>query len=200
MTKPLLVQIGVFLPEESGDPLYEHILSNKYNCHLVEPNTECHNTIKQTYKNVDELTIYDLAISSYDGRAMFYRDIELAKSNIASLSTGLLAWHHAREQRMNSIVGFEVQCKTLNTFLDEIVSNNTTISYLCIDTEGSDTDIILSTDFSKYDIKNLIFECHHSDGPYVKGPKLETTINHLKKFGFSNFTYDEYNCICEKLQ
>jgi hypothetical protein len=77
-----------------------------------------------------------------------------------------------------------VPCVDLNTLINFIIKQKE-IEYLFIDTEGHDCDIILSTDFSKYKIKNLKFETTHSDGPFTKGKKLISAINHLKDCGFT---------------
>ena len=75
-----------------------------------------------------------------------------------------------------------VPCLDLNTLINFLIRNNE-IEYLFIDTEGHDCDILLSTDFSKLNINNIIFETAHSEGTFRSGgQKLLETTKHLELF------------------
>ena len=83
------------------------------------------------------------------------------------------------------ITELEVKLITFDELIKKYQWENEEIEYLLIDTEGHDCDIILSTDFTKYKIKNIKFESTHSDGPFKKGEKLNNAITHLQNCGYN---------------
>ena len=73
---------------------------------------------------------------------------------------------------------------TLENLLKKHSWHDKEVEWLYIDAEGYDCDIILFTDFSKLNIKNVFFETVHSDGPFKQGEKLERTFNWLYSHGY----------------
>ena len=76
-----------------------------------------------------------------------------------------------------------VNCMKLSDLLDKYKIKE--LDYLFIDAEGSDADILLSLDFSRYKVKNIVFEYWHIDHPQIwNGKKTEKLIRHLKDHGY----------------
>ena len=72
------------------------------------------------------------------------------------------------------------------------------IDLLHIDVEGSEFAILNSIDFSKIEIKKIIFEYKHFDGTFKEGPKLEFIKEKLAKFNYLVKKIDNENMLAEK--
>jgi FkbM family methyltransferase len=170
------IQIGV---ANGDDFVKEFILNNKdYYIYLIEPVEASIPLIENSYSFTENKTIWNFAISKTNGYLTFYTDINEGGNNqVASIyKNHLMAHQRTLEQIKEQIV----PCLDLNTLINFVIKNNE-IEYLFIDTEGHDCDILLSTDFSKLNIKNIIFETAHSEGALTSGgQKLIETTKHLE--------------------
>ena len=94
---------------------------------------------------------------------------------------------HKPEDEINEIKSLDIPCMTFNNIMEKY--NLIDLDYLFIDTEGLDVYIIASIDFQKYNIKNIIFEQIHADGPFNIGENAKQTLNYLEQLGYE-FLYD----------
>ena len=75
-----------------------------------------------------------------------------------------------------------------------------TIDNLFIDTEGHDCDILLNTDFNILNIKNIMFETTHSEGPFsgTNTNKFNETDRHLKNFNYIDIKHNDGDSVYSK--
>lgn len=178
----LAIQIGVANGE---DFVKEFIQNNKdYYLYLVEPVKESIPLIEKAYSFTENKTIWNFAISKTNGYLKFYTDIKDGGNNqVASVNPYHLMSHQRTADQIKEEI---VPCLDLNSLINFIIKNNE-IEYLFIDTEGHDCDILLSTDFSKLNIRNIVFETSHSEGTFKSGgQKLLETTKHLELHKYKN--------------
>jgi FkbM family methyltransferase len=130
---------------------------------LVEPNINLINEIKNNYKDIKNVYIYNNAIY-YNN----YKQLELyipAKNGIMGTRADnniVYSDIHFSLIPMNDWGKKDdmVKITTISITFDEIckIHNITDIEYLQIDTEGFDTEIIKMIDLTKYKIKQIRFE------------------------------------------
>jgi FkbM family methyltransferase len=177
--KKKLIQIGA---NRGYDHVFEITKHNKHECILVEPNKYLIDSLKDCYKNCDNITIENCAISTFDGSVdMYFNDMKEGDSSHSSLSLSHVLDHNNKKE---NIIKSNVPCMKLESLIQKYNWINEEIEWLFIDAEGHDCDIILSTDFSKFNIKNVFFETIHSDGSFKNGQKLQKTIDYLMSFGY----------------
>jgi hypothetical protein len=88
---------------------------------------------------------------------------------------------------------------TFNNIMEKY--NLTDLDYLFIDTEGLDIHIIASIDFQKYNIKNIIFEQMHADGPFNIGKNAKQTLNYLEKLEYKiQYTPNGWDVLATKIK
>lgn len=195
--KKKLIQIGA---NRGYDHVFEITKHNKHECILVEPNKYLIDNLKDCYKNCDHITIENCAISTFDGNIdMYFNDMEDGDSSHSSLSLSHVLDHNNKKE---NIIKSNVPCMKLESLIQKHGWTNDEIEWLFIDAEGHDCDIILSTDFSKFNIKNVFFETVHSDGSFKQGEKLQKTIDWLMSFGYlinAKKTTDESNLALSKI-
>ena len=185
-----IIQIGIANAE---DHVKDFILKypNDYFIYLIEPIMESNSLIEEAYSFTNNKIIFNIAISNTNGYLDLFANRQRGGDNAhCSVNYNHLIIHGNPEQHIYKI---NVPCLDLNTLINYIIQNKE-IEYLFIDTEGHDCDILLSTDFLNFNIKNIIFEHTHTDGPFTKGEKYEKTKQHLKSFGYNENTKSEFNC------
>ena len=72
------------------------------------------------------------------------------------------------------------------------------IKNLQIDVEGAEFEILKTIDFTKIDIKTLVFEAKHFDGTFFEGPKLKIVKEKLTLHGFEIVKIDKENILAKK--
>lgn len=191
-----IVQIGVANAEDHVSEFVKKNYEN-YFVYLIEPNLNSISLIKNVYSFTKLKQIFNFAISTYDGTVDIYFPTEnyykFGNSQIASVNKHHLEVHmNTENDDHSSIVSKSVKCFKLNTFFENIISlQDEYIEILFIDTEGHDCDILMTTDFKKFNVKKIVFEYAHSEGPQVCcGEKLNNTIEYLKTFGYEEIEED----------
>jgi FkbM family methyltransferase len=180
-----IVQIGVANADDHVRDLVFNNLNN-VNLYLVEPNKYSIPIIESVYKDISFKTIFNYAIAPFDGEIeMHFMHYETGNSQSGSISKNHVERHNTKN---DPIISDFVKCVTMNNFLKNMVKLET-IDYLFVDIEGYDCDLILSIDFSKFNIKKIIFEATHSEGPFSSGrEKLNKTILYLKDNGYNQLS------------
>lgn len=177
------VQIGSNIGKTPNDPLYPLITKGGWDGILVEPNPEAFEELKKNYAGYP-FVFENIAIAKHNGKVplfLFYEPFMEGISQIASLNCRHLHSHllNGENRRLKEVI---VPCLTLNSLFEK--HNVTKVDILHIDAEGSDIDIIMNTDFSKVDIRRIMFEHVHTDGPFKTGPRFELCLEYLESFGY----------------
>lgn len=161
---------------------------------FVEPNPKCCaalNILLASYEA--RVVIKQVAIRSKTGLGVLYIDGDDPTSPHASFD---LEFIHAHGHAKTKAIALTVDCITLQDLLTSHHLN--AIDRLMIDTEGCDAEIILSTNFSKFQINKIIFEHSHTDGPCTQGVRFDEILRYLGAFGYSIVKVDGYNTMAFK--
>jgi FkbM family methyltransferase len=183
-----IIQIGA---NNGKDEVFDLINQNRFNIELailIEPIPFIINDLKNQYKDLDNVSIESIAINddpNLKHLTLYY--IENSNYEVSSFNKEHVI-KHKPEDETNEIKSLDIPCMTFNNIMEKY--NLTDLDYLFIDTEGLDTYIINSIDFNKYNIKNIIFEAIHADGPFNTGKNAEKTLNHLIHMGYM-LKYDQ---------
>ena len=185
-----IIQVGAHIGKTSNDFLINNIKDDiKYL--LFEPVPYLYKQLCENYKNKKNVKLFNIAISNYNGSLPLY--IPSEKNDFSKL----VGWasqlastneNHIKTFVPNCIVEkIEVQCKTLNTIIEEYKIENLEAIYT--DTEGHDYDILMDLDLIKHKPEYIIFENNHMDGPKHAlnkndSPKYNYLLNHFYKNGY----------------
>lgn len=181
-----IVQIGTC---HAIDHVYDYIESQEFKNVFgifIEPNKHSIPHIKNRYQLLTNKIISNIAISTYDGiLPIYFNHYESGESQHASVRESHL---YAHGNTPDIITKVDIPCLTLNTYLNKILSfdENTVIDNLYIDTEGHDCDILLNTDFSKLNIKEIYFETTHTEQAFSRENTeiYRNTSQHLLNNGY----------------
>jgi len=180
-----LVQLGA----NSGD---DHVLrfikeSNiKFdNILLVEPMPLVINKLKENYKDIENVSIEELAIVSDESleEVNIYYDKESPNHEVSSLDKKHLKDHGPGDERISQ---FTVKAMTFDKLLTKHELIN--INYLYTDCEGMDFKILLSIDFEKFNIENIFFESFLPSFIPESPQRNEEYIQLMEKFEKYNYT------------
>ena len=153
---------------------------------VVEANKLNIEKLKFCYRNYKNINIHNIAISTknLDELTFYYAKDDAPHFQVCSSN-----FNHVKKNYPNSdIEKFSVRSFTINNFFEDNSINE--IDYLSIDIEGLDFEVIMSIDFSKFNIKNISIEYLHLT-KYQK----KKLISFLTKSGYSycGFGYDHNN-------
>ena len=153
---------------------------------IVEANQLNIEKLKICYSNYKNINIQNIAISTknLDELTFFYAKEDAPHFQVCSSDL-----NHVKKNYPNSeIEKFSIRSLTINKFFED--NSIYEIDYLSIDLEGLDFDVLMSVDFSKYNIQNISVEYLHLT-KYQK----KKLINFLIKSGYSycGFGYDHNN-------
>jgi FkbM family methyltransferase len=183
-----IIQIGA---NNGKDKVFDLINQNRFIVDLavlVEPIPFIIDNLKNQYKDLDNISIENIAISN-DPNSQYLTLYYIENSNyeVSSFNKEHVIVHKPKDET-NEIKSLNVPCMTFNNIMEKYSLIN--LDYLFIDTEGLDTYIINSIDFKKYNIKNISFESKHTDGPFITGENANQIINYLTQLGYT-LKYDE---------
>lgn len=190
------VQIGSNVGICHDDPLCELILTKGWKGICVEANPKAFELLKENYEGLD-LIFENIAISTYDGEISFFIDnYEITKaSGHASVKLSHQIGHR-HGGKYDIITEIKVPCLTLTSLLEK--HNFKNFDFLHIDAEGHDAEIIMCTDFSKFNINSIMFEYAHTDGVHKCGENYKKCIEYLNGFGYILVGRKGLNVILEK--
>ena len=156
------------------------------NAFIVEANPANIDKLKISYKNFKNVKIFNYAISSKDinNLTMYYAVEDFPHYQVCSSDKNHVKKHYPNSEIKN----FSIETLSINSFLEK--NSLFEIDYLSIDIEGLDYDVLMSIDFSKFNIKNISIEYIH-----LSRFQKKKFINFLKKNGYSycGFGYDHNN-------
>ena len=172
------IQIGTSV---ANDDVYDFIKDKDIELGvLIEPMKEFQDQIKECYKDIKNIHLEQVAISS-DGKGE--KDFYHSKKH---LGIGTFVREHLPTHKIEEefIKHKKVQCVHIHDIFKKYGIEE--LDYLFIDTEGHDFDILLSLDFDKYKIKQIVYEDIHIDGPQrTGGPKTSQLLKHLISYNYS---------------
>ena len=182
-----IIQVGAHIGKTSNDFLINNI-KDDIQYLLFEPVPYLFKQLCENYKNKKNVKLFNIAISNYNGSLPLYIPSEKNDfSKLVSYTSQLASTNenHIKTFVPNCIVDkIEVQCKTLNTIIEEYKIEN--LEEIYTDTEGHDYDILMDLDLTKHKPERIIFENKHMDGPkhqLIKSdcPKYNYLLNHFYK-------------------
>ena len=187
--KKYIIQVGSHIRNTSNDPIFGNI-NKKLEYILIEPVPYLYNILKENYKEYDNITCLNIAISNKNGTLELYTPShENDFTRFPSWTTQLSSTNidHIKTFVPECIIEkITVECKTLNTLIREF--NIQYIDSIITDTEGYDYDILIDLDLY---IKptNIIFENKHMDGPkhsldINNAPKYYKLLEYFKSKGY----------------
>lgn len=157
---------------------------------LVEPNKNLNSKIDQMYSDVSNYVIENVAINLERGSCKLYYPIDhFTGIQFYDVHFSLVPMDDWGENLV------QIECEGI-TFTDLCEKYNiTSVDYLQIDTEGFDSEIILSIDFSKIDVKKIKYEkwnfteeCftrYGEDGKRLGKNGMINVENKLKSLGYN---------------
>lgn len=185
-----IIQIGVC---DAKDHVFDYIKALNHDnlfAIFIDANPYSIPLIFNSYNFLHNKIISNVAISTYDGFIKLFLPpwYKTGDAQVASVNKNHVIMHQVPE---NFVQEIEVPCFSLNTYLNNKLkfSKNDIIDKLFIDVEGHDVDIILSTDFSRLNIKQIYFETAHTDGVHsgwnnIYTSRFNQAAEYLKTFGY----------------
>jgi FkbM family methyltransferase len=194
-----IIQIGA---NNGKDEVFDLISQNRFNIELailIEPIPFIIDDLKNQYKDLDNVSIESIAINDDPNSThltLYY--IENSNYEVSSFNKEHVI-EHKPEDETNEIKSLDIPCMTFNDIMEKYSVID--LDYLFIDTEGLDTYIINSIDFSKYNIQNIIFETIHADGPFTTGKNAEKTKEYLINMGYMlKYSEDGWDTMAIKIK
>jgi FkbM family methyltransferase len=174
------LQIGG-LDGQSDDPIHEFITNNPCRGVVVEPQSNYFEQLKKNYRQLPDICIDKVLVSSDNAIHKFYRlssECPAKYHGLASFDRELILKHLDHEPDAESwIVTETLPTLSLNNLLAK--HQITRLDLLQIDTEGFDFDIIKQIDFERLR-PNLI----HFEHIHLAPEKLRACIDLLKSKGY----------------
>lgn len=187
--KGTFIEIGA----RDGKDHCHYLAKNGWNGYCIEANPEIFVNLKKTYRNNKNIKTYNYAISSKNKIVDFYIENTI-NSGVSSLYKSRA---NGNDAKLNRIISkkITIEAKTLNTFIEE--NNIKDCDLLITDCEGEDFNILLSTDFSKLNIKFIFSEVgtlFHCDKNWNFNNRREISLNYLEKLikHMKKYNYDIY--------
>ena len=161
------------------DPMYDYVKHYNLTGVLVEPQKDVFNKLKTNYKNQNNVTFANIAISNTDGEKILYTisddlknkdDLFNRMTGIASFDRDLLlkslqyeflkkSWHAQMKEADRYIVETKVTTLTFKSFIKKYGIKQ--IDYIQMDCEGYDYEIIKMIDLGSRFPKIINFESTH---------------------------------------
>jgi len=167
-----------------NDPLHRYIKKNNWKGILVEPDKANFTKLRDNYSQMNGLHFENVGIGPERGEMIFYRLKDITNNEpgwydqVGSFDkeTFIKNIEHGKELNKRIIT----DTLPVITFYDLLQKYNySEIDMLHIDTEGFDYKILRSVDFSKYNIRLVIFE-----GEWMTPSELKEIIQYLRKFKY----------------
>ena len=160
-----VVQIGAN-DGAAGDPLVDLFSKTRWTGLLVEPVPDLYETLAARYRDRPGVRVERAAVSTCDGEAPLYRLRSVRGktpewfNQLATLNREVLFRHRSSIPEIDSLLIEEpVPTVRLDTLL--VRHSVSRIDLLVIDTEGHDSEILRSLDFTRFRPVLLMFEHQH---------------------------------------
>lgn len=185
-----IIQVGA---NNGKDNVFDFIEKNKNSLELailIEPIPFIIDKLTSQYKNINNVVIENIAITDDENlKNMTLYYLENSNYEVSSFSKSHVITHNPGST--HSLESLEVPCFTINKIMDKY--NLIDVDYIFIDTEGLDVHIIANINFTKYKIKNIVFEITHTDGAFNKGENFNQIYSYLTQLGYNLSNIDHSN-------
>jgi len=170
-----------------NDPLHSYIRKNSWKGILVEPDKANFAKLLNNYKGVNDLIFENVGVGPERGEMLFYKLKDIAVNEpgwydqVGSFDKGTFIKNieHGKDLGKRIIT----ESLPLITYYDLLQKNNFgKVDLLHTDTEGFDFKILRSIDFSKYNIRIVLFE-----GEWMTRFELKEIIQYLRKYNYRIF-------------
>ncbi|MDC3028546.1 FkbM family methyltransferase [Candidatus Pelagibacter sp.] len=190
---------GVWLKDEVSKFIRENIL-------LIEPVPYNYKILKEEYKGFKNIKISTNAVMDLNETRSFFfvkeKSIHALGKHWAS-GIGSFKKQHILDHRNKR---FQIKDEDIEEVKIEFITFDMlikkffikSIHKLQIDVEGAEYKILNTIDFSKIDIKEIVFESKHFDGTFHEGEKLAKIKQKLISNGYKVFKLDNENIIAKK--
>jgi len=184
-----------------NDPLHIYIRKNKWKGILVEPDKANFIKLRENYAHLNGLIFENVGIGPERGEMLFYRVKDITENEpgwydqVGSFDkeTFLKNIEYGKELDKRIIA----ESLPVITFYELLQKNNfDDVDLLHLDTEGFDYKILRSIDFSKYNIRVVVFE-----GEWMTRLELKEIIEYLRKNDYHIYRCGiDYACVKRKLK
>jgi len=141
----------------SHDPLYPYLIKSKWRGLMLEPNPLVIDTLRKNHKNTcSDLTFINAAVTSGKASKLYLTEFN---SGFASLNKEHVL-KHIGEAHAKQVISIDVKLITFTQLLQDFPEFKQ-CDLLLIDAEGWDAKILLSIDFTIFDVDLIIFERVH---------------------------------------
>lgn len=165
-------------------------LKNSDKVILIEPNPLNLEKLKQSWNNFNNVHIFPIGIdmgNSIKKQKLYYAEQDAPCYQTASIVPQHVL-NHYKDLSIENLKYFEIPTISLNNVINIFVKKNPII-LLALDIEGLDTEVILSTDFSKLNTLLISFEYIHM------GSQLEKVKQHFQDCGYEHIGFGlDHNC------
>lgn len=187
-----IVQIGT---NKSFDDLSNYLINNYESIEFglfVEPNSLHIDSIKKCYEKYNNINIENIAIKTPSQKEnniiIYYHTEDIPNYEISSCNIDHIIAHI--NWPGSSLIGgeiksFTVPCMTIDDLFCKYQIEE--LDWLCLDVEGLDAEILLTTDWKKYKIKKFEFEHLHL------GENANIVYNMMINMGYTQVDSLHYN-------
>jgi len=173
----------------SHDPLYPYLIESKWHGLMLEPNLLVMEKLRKNHSNThSELTFINAAIASDK------TSDKTSKLYLTEFNSGFASFNkehvlkHIGEANAKQVISMDVKLITFAQLLRDFPEFKQ-CDLLLIDTEGWDAKILLSIDFSVFDVDLIIFErVHLTEDELI-------TLNAL----FESYDFSCFDCQFDRL-
>jgi hypothetical protein len=148
---------------------------------LVEPNPKNIFALRKCWGDYSVAEIYEVGIvpkkATGHSLVFYYSELDAPHYQVGSFNPTHVIKHYPN-QKIQDLTQIVVSSIDLEAFLTKTVGCNL-IEILCLDIEGLDSEVILDTDFSLFNIRFLSIEHLHL------GIQAQAVVCHLEQCGFS---------------
>lgn len=196
-----IINIGCY--SDPNNYVLPYFSNPDYQIILVDAHPQILDTIKTKTSKIDNVKCYNKGISVINGTQDFYFDKEKISCVDGFCSHGSFSsqYWYGQGHKQENLSLISVNCQTFENFMKDCCDVNN-IELLVVDCESLDCDIVDSINLNYFDIKTIVFEVSHSEGPNsTNGQKLAKTLARLDEFGYKYYkrsSLDGSNLVCSK--
>jgi FkbM family methyltransferase len=162
------IDIGAGIGTERSNTYYFE--KNYWRCLCIEPNPKLYNHMRM-YRRL----AMNIACSNYDKKGVPFHIYDINDGNQEAISSLVVDQRlvDSHKEMINSVEEIKVEVKKLDSVLSRI--NLEKIDFVSIDTEGTELEVLMGFDLSRWKPKLLVVENNFED------PKFS---NYLGEFGY----------------
>lgn len=176
----LFIEVGAY---DGRDSLYWH--KKGYKVFTFEPKKDLYDQLVEKTKNIDNYTVINKAVCSFDGETTFNICKRGGASSMLSFKSDEELIKHWTEERTDiqySGESYTVQTTRLDTFIEEYNLQNETIDYIHIDAQGVDLDVLKSLGIYIKNLKAGVLETVKEPEKSIYIGQNNNTLSNVQEF------------------